>query len=284
MEFAPIHEPLPDERLVPEAFLRSLADDRCAFEVARRWFGYDVRRDRWSCAGHMRNCHTLHFVHEGEIALRVNGRRAVLRPGSLLWLSPNVRFDMRWPPVLAFTEMWFSLQRDERLLRLADDAIVRHDAWALLPTLELAETVMAGGGRTVDPQLRHVVAIVLIEATRADEPPPPGGPTLSHAEQAALIRYVREHAADRPGPGDLARVVGLSTDYFTRVFRRSFGVSPRQFLVRERMRLAARMLVQNTRLTVYQVADQLGYASVAQFSRQFAKQIGQSPRDYRQRH
>ncbi len=65
---------------------------------------------------------------------------------------------------------------------------------------------------------------------------------LPAGQRDRLCRLVRERIADQLAPDDLARAVGLSGDYFARLFRASFGVSPRQWLADERIRAAARLL------------------------------------------
>jgi AraC-like DNA-binding protein len=64
------------------------------------------------------------------------------------------------------------------------------------------------------------------------------------------------------------------------VFRRSFGVSPRRWLMQERIRLAARRLCDST-MSVSAIAQDFGYADVYPFSRQFKDVMGQSPLAYR---
>jgi AraC-like DNA-binding protein len=94
------------------------------------------------------------------------------------------------------------------------------------------------------------------------------------------MSYAEQHIAHRPTAPDLASTLDLTTYYFTRVFRRTFGRSPRAWLMRERMRRAADELVETSR-SIKSVAYSLGYADLYLFSRQFRAAMGKSPRSYR---
>lgn len=75
---------------------------------------------------------------------------------------------------------------------------------------------------------------------------------------------------------------GLSPAYVCRLFRRFAGTSPYQFLVRQRMNLAADLLT-HERMQVRQAADRLGFADAYQFSRAFKRVAGVSPREFQRK-
>ena len=83
-------------------------------------------------------------------------------------------------------------------------------------------------------------------------------------------------------PADLAARVQLSLDYFSRLFRKTYGVAPKTYLKRERMRVASHMLAE-TDASVKQVAAELGFENVSFFCRQFRSVYALSPARYRVR-
>ena len=48
---------------------------------------------------------------------------------------------------------------------------------------------------------------------------------MSQAQRMRLLRWVRGHLDTDPSPADLAAVVGLTPDYFSRLFKRSLPIS-----------------------------------------------------------
>jgi AraC-like DNA-binding protein len=80
--------------------------------------------------------------------------------------------------------------------------------------------------------------------------------------------------------GALAVASGLSLNHFSRAFRTTFGMSPREWLVQQRVEEARRRLLE-TSDTVDQIAVSLGYKSSSQLSRIFRARFGMSPRTFR---
>lgn len=80
----------------------------------------------------------------------------------------------------------------------------------------------------------------------------------------------------------MAAEVHLSRTRFSVVYREFFGVSPREDLIRERLRRACWLLSRGAH-TVAETAAQCGFESVCHFSRMFHKRVGCAPRDYQGR-
>lgn len=78
----------------------------------------------------------------------------------------------------------------------------------------------------------------------------------------------------------MASMAGLSVSQFERRFRRAFGTSPRQYLMRIRVENAARALV-DTDQTVSEIAQACGFYDHAHFSRSFRRIMNTSPSEYR---
>lgn len=107
-------------------------------------------------------------------------------------------------------------------------------------------------------------------------------PSGTVAAFAHVITHLHENFADRLSSDDLAEMAGLSTSHFERRFRRAFGASPRQYLVRIRVEHAARMLLETDK-TVSEIAHECGFYDHAHFSRSFRKIMQSSPSEYRVR-
>jgi AraC family transcriptional regulator len=78
-----------------------------------------------------------------------------------------------------------------------------------------------------------------------------------------------------------ARQAGLSPFHFLRLFARIVGVTPHQYLLRSRLRRAARALAADDR-PVSDIALDVGFADLSNFVRTFHRAAGVSPRGFRQ--
>jgi AraC family transcriptional regulator len=98
------------------------------------------------------------------------------------------------------------------------------------------------------------------------------------AVDAAL--WMNAHAHEPIDLDGAARVAGLSPFHFLRVFARVLGVTPHQYLVRARLRHAARLLADDTH-PVTDVALDVGFADLSNFVRTFRRAAGVSPGGFR---
>src|SRR5262245_56193244 len=78
----------------------------------------------------------------------------------------------------------------------------------------------------------------------------------------------------------LARAAHLSQAHFSREFRRTFGVTPHQYLLTRRLERAAALL-RHTDRTVAWICAAVGLRSVGSFTTSFGRAYGMSPTDYR---
>ena len=89
----------------------------------------------------------------------------------------------------------------------------------------------------------------------------------------------RDFAAPLDVPA-LARVAHVSPAHFSRTFRRTFGETPHRYLQRRRIERAMSLL-RRTDSTVAEVCADVGFSSLATFSRRFKEIVGQSPSAFR---
>lgn len=265
------------------AWIRALGDP--ASTLVFPWSGYDRVADDWAFHDRVLADHLVYLVTDGELIGRIGGEPIHLGPGMLLWMQPGTRhtFTLRpgsSPPTLYFVRFQ---------VRTADGPLGRRgrsfrwweDAWELRGLLD--ELVDELGTRLPyrEDRLRALLLTVCTAALRLgrDDTTPTAG-TLTRTQRRLIEGHVRADPTHRTTPGELAALVGLTPDYFTRLFTRTFGVPPRVWLVRERLDRAARALTESTR-PVAAVARSLGYQDATAFSHQFRQYLGVSPREYR---
>ncbi len=101
---------------------------------------------------------------------------------------------------------------------------------------------------------------------------------------AAVERYVREHLSDEElGINGIAEQLYLHPVYLNRIFKKEKESSIGQYIISERMKLAAALLLEN-RLNAYAVAEQVGYKSYSNFNLTFKKTFGVPPTQYVSQH
>ncbi len=99
-----------------------------------------------------------------------------------------------------------------------------------------------------------------------------------HVERALALmtKLVREKLSS----DDLAGMLGISEEYFIRLFRHNLGMSPFQYFTRLKIEAASAVLIDN-QLTIGDVAYRFGFENPFHFTKVFKKCTGLSPREYR---
>lgn len=92
--------------------------------------------------------------------------------------------------------------------------------------------------------------------------------------------YCLEHLSEPLDVADLAGAAGCSRSHFSRRFRKEEGISPHEFLIGLKMRLAVRLL-QTTTASVKEIAAQCGFDDVSYFCKVFRKVHQLTPGEYR---
>jgi len=78
-----------------------------------------------------------------------------------------------------------------------------------------------------------------------------------------------------------AAEAGLSSFHFLRLFSQVLGVTPHQYLVRSRLRRAARLLAEDDARPVTEISLDVGFADLSNFVRTFHRAAGVSPSGFR---
>ncbi|MEA2554487.1 MAG: hypothetical protein QOJ65_2663 [Fimbriimonadaceae bacterium] len=77
-----------------------------------------------------------------------------------------------------------------------------------------------------------------------------------------------------------ADAAGLSLHHFLRLFHEVHRVTPHQYLATRRI-CVAKQLLEETEMSVSQIAAEVGFGGVSAFGRMFRNQVGCSPSAYR---
>src|SRR5262249_46207601 len=105
-------------------------------------------------------------------------------------------------------------------------------------------------------------------------------PSPHEGRMSEVLRYMAAHSAEPHTIAALARLAKLSPYHFLRSFKGVTGVTPHQWLLRARLRTAAEKLAM-TRAPVTDIALDVGFEDLSNFTRTFRAEFGTSPRQYR---
>jgi AraC family transcriptional regulator len=104
-----------------------------------------------------------------------------------------------------------------------------------------------------------------------------GLPTQLHRR---VREFIEDHVSDDFGLLDLASLAGYSPDHFSRLFKKSFGLPPHQYVLTRRVE-RAKTLLRAGDLPISNVAHACGFGSQAHLTAAFKRRTGVTPGAYR---
>ncbi|HEY0386714.1 MAG TPA: helix-turn-helix domain-containing protein [Pyrinomonadaceae bacterium] len=113
-----------------------------------------------------------------------------------------------------------------------------------------------------------------------DEESHSSSPSLPGYKLRQITDWMSEHAAEEFSLERLAEQAGLSRFHFQRLFKSATSVSPSRYHINLRLN-EARRLLRETKMSVVDVALEVGYTNPSHFAQLFRRETGLSPSDYR---
>jgi AraC family transcriptional regulator len=102
---------------------------------------------------------------------------------------------------------------------------------------------------------------------------------LAAWQQRIVTAYIDEHLSEQVPLATLAQLARLSTYYFCRAFKQSFGVPPHRYHTNRRIE-QAKVLLASRKHSVTEVGLTLGFSETSSFTAAFRKTTGQTPSSY----
>jgi AraC-like DNA-binding protein len=230
-------------------------------------------------------CHSVSYVRKGSFGCHSRGRFFELVAGSILVGHPGDEYVCTHDHVCGDECLSFFLGPE-----LVDAIGDRADIWRIgaappLPELmvigELAQAAADGRSDLGLDEIGQLFASRFVEVVsgRTSEPVPAKARDRRRAVETAL--WIDAHSHRQIDLEDAAGQAGTSPFHFLRLFSSVLGVTPHQYLVRSRLRHAARLLADDD-VSITDVAYDVGFGDLSNFVRTFHRAAGVSPLRFRQ--
>jgi AraC-like DNA-binding protein/mannose-6-phosphate isomerase-like protein (cupin superfamily) len=235
--------------------------------------------------------HIFWFVVAGCCEGILDGKPMRLEAGSVLWVPPGEPHSVWIPPkskpIVSYS-LRYRLRAGNSELRYTHGPFLQHHRMDVLTLTEMLYQELCAQQRTEkkwrpDVSVKSLMQVIFTRLLNDSDGPriaPRESRRLTHVDRHTLLQYVRRNMRYRPTSADLAREMDLTPDYFSRIFRMSFGTSVRRWVLEERMREAAFRLT-NSRDSISTIARSLGHEDLNLFCRQFRQILGRSPGAFR---
>ena len=233
----------------------------------------------------LHRCHSISYVRKGSFACESRGRRFELVAGSVLIGHPGDEYFCSHDHCCGDECLSFFLAPE--LVEAIGD---RTEIWQVvsappLPELmvfgELAQAAADGRSDAGLDEIGHIFASRFVALVSGRAPRPVAATARDRRRAVETALWIDAHSSDAIDLEQAARRAELSLFHFLRLFRSVLGVTPHQYLVRSRLRHAARLLADADR-PVTDIAYDVGFGDLSNFVRTFHRAAGVSPLKFRQ--
>ncbi len=159
-----------------------------------------------------------------------------------------------------------------------DDPLIAGIAMTLKNQLERDRSACSDYART----LGKAIAVHLFK--KYSKPSTANNSSYKNAVERKLqvvLEYIGQNLDEKLSLDSIAKQVNLSKYYLCRLFTKYLNISPHQYIIQKRIDKSKQLLKQELSLQIVEIAFDCGFASHSHFNRQFNKNVGMSPRDYR---
>lgn len=217
----------------------------------------------------------MDLILDGRMILRTPLEQVLLRRGDGLLIPPLCRHGFEITGQVVHANIKLQIHPQYTTMLGTAHRVVR------IPgnLLSLARQIRTDAHPLAAHEAAALATICLVRLLNAPQtapaPPPPG-------ESAELFDLIGQVIA-QPHAGwtvrQLAQRCHLSEGHFTKLFTRTFGQTPRRFLLEARIWSAADRLNQQNQ-SIKSIAHECGYATVHSFTRAFKRAMGVAPAAY----
>ncbi len=228
------------------------------------------------------------YLERGRQVYRVGEEFYTLRQGEVFFTLPDELHDTGSAPEERSSLYYLIIdperikerhlfQREEeyRALTALPERVFR--ATANLPkALKQLEKSFSDEGPHFDTRIRNALSGVLLDfITPADAP----GPSPLYRIQNSLC-YIQSHLDQPIRVAELAPLDRLSLAAYNRIFLEAMGIPPGEYILRQRIALAKRLLAETDR-SVTEIAYETGFSSSQYFATVFKRFCNCTPKEYR---
>lgn len=228
--------------------------------------------------------HSISYVRKGSFGCHCRGRFHELVAGSLLVGFPGDEYVCTHDHVVGDECLSFFLA-PELVDAIGDERLWRVGSVPPLPELmvlaELAQTAADGSSDVGLDEIGHLLAARFVEAVSGRKARKLTANLRDRRRAVESALWIDANSHKPIALDDAAGQAGISPFHFLRLFSEVLGVTPHQYLVRSRLRHAARRLADDDS-PITDIAYDVGFGDLSNFVRTFHRAAGASPMRFRQ--
>lgn len=236
--------------------------------------GYTVCNDQWFVPNESVIYNRIYYVYEGDCLCHYEEQTFSLEKGHIYFFPSMKKYSLEQNPQNPLKVLWFHINvSQDYLIQLHTFAIEEQSI--LYYYVKLLEKLVEKS----DCQTEFIQTFDSFLSMLNKEHP--FAKSLIHDMQKA-VNYIDENLSEDLTVESLADYLGLDRSFLSRKFKSVFAMSPRDYILSQRLSKGANLLIKGE--SVYEASKIAGYGDEKSFSRAFKKYMEISPSEYRKKY
>ncbi|MDD6308818.1 MAG: AraC family transcriptional regulator [Clostridia bacterium] len=229
----------------------------------------------------------FHYIYEGKGVFRVNNKEYHLRAGQAFVIFPNTLVHYEPDKEQPWHYRWIEIAGTgaghlmESIGISPEEPVLWQDKADAVGGALAKMTIQLKEGAT-GYKITALFWDFINEIAKICDAGLPDAPARDVYVSRAL-NYIETYYWKQPHVNEIASFLGIDRTYFNRIFRQKVGISPREYILNHRIRIAIEFL-RNSDSGIEHISKSVGYEDVHAFSKAFKKKTGMSPGTYRKQH
>lgn len=209
----------------------------------------------------------IHFVVSGFGIFKIGDKEYNLKPGEMFVIPPYKETYYEADNKNPWSYIWIGFTSTGELPYGLTDVVKCPEAFEIFDKMKECEAFSAGKSAYLAARLWDLFAVLSGKENNRND-------YVKTALDLIHNEYMNGITVE-----EIAKKLNLDRTYFSTLFKRKTGVSPKQYLLDYRMSIAASLILKND-ITVSVAAYSVGYSDIFTFSKMFKKHFGVSPKEY----
>lgn len=244
----------------------------------RRDVGDEWNLVKWNSSHPQIQYHRLYLLTEGSARLSLFDKELELYPGNVYFIPA---FSVKESRIEGrMNKYYIHFQSSSHFFSLYRYLSDKYSVPSSAETEYLFRTVLENyTHNSISARLRVQGAMSLILSDFASDVTA-AAPDLVKFDE--VLRYVDENYRENIPLSHLASLMNISPMYFSNYFKRTFHISPKQYILNKRLMESQRLLLES-RLSIKEIAYEVGFENENYFSEFFTSKVGISALKFRKR-
>ena len=224
--------------------------------------------------------YSIEYIYDGEGVIQEDDKIYKVSAGDFFILHPNCYHHYYTNPKKPWKKIFFTSDGDPTFIKtlltlFKIDKIVLFKGLNSPVRLEEIFDLIKTNETDISHELEQLICLLITDLAYLSKLKNEQDNTFSRAKA-----FIDKRITTRIPVSEVASYIGLDNAYFSRAFKKEYGMTPSQYITTKKIELSEQLL-SDTSLSINEIASQLSFTDTTHFIKTFRSLNNITPAEYR---